>query len=190
MEKKPILDIMVDLETASTKNNAAILSWAMVPFERNGERYGIDDFYKVVNLTSCFMAGMDIEKGTQEWWESQSPAARAAVMKPEGESILSVTRAAYCWLSALAEKNDLYMWCRGIDFDLPKIEWCFRKFLEKEAPYKYSHKMDVRTVLKFMDIDQSQFEFEGVKHHSVDDCLHDIKMVQKAYELKDLQAKG
>ena len=186
MEKKPILDIMVDLETASTKENAAILSWAMVPFDRQGKRWGFENFYKTVNLTSCFMAGMDIEKGTQLWWEGQTPEARAAVMKSEGENILSVTSAAYCWLSALAEKNDLYMWCRGIDFDIPKMEWCFRKFVEKgtgdeDFPYKYSHKMDVRTVLKFMQIDPSQFEFEGIRHHSVDDCNHDIKMVQKAY---------
>ena len=41
MEKKPILDIMVDLETASTKENAAILSWAMVPFDRCGESGGL-----------------------------------------------------------------------------------------------------------------------------------------------------
>jgi hypothetical protein len=111
-------------------------------------------------------------------------------LKTEGESTLSVTRAAYCWLSALAEKYDLYMWCRGVDFDLPKIEWCFRKFVEKsptdeDFPYRYSHKMDVRTVLKFMQIDQSQFEFEGVKHHSVDDCRHDIKMVQEVYQIKN-----
>ena len=190
MEKKPILDIMVDLETASTKENAAILSWAMVPFDRFGKRWGFENFYKTVNLTSCFMAGMDIEKDTQKWWEKQDPEARAAVMKSEGENILSVTNAAYCWLSTLAEKNDLYMWCRGIDFDLPKMEWCFRKFVEKSSgdegfPYKFSHKMDVRTVLKFMDIDQSQFEFEGIKHHSVDDCNHDIKMIQKACQLKN-----
>jgi hypothetical protein len=43
--------------------------------------------------------------------------------------------------------------------------------------------MDVRTVLKFMQIDQAQFPFEGVKHNSVDDCRHDIKMVQRAYQL-------
>lgn len=190
MEKKPILDIMVDLETASTKENATILSWAMVPFDRENKRYGFDYFYKLVNMTSCFMAGMDVDKGTQQWWQAQSPEARAAVMKTEGESILSVTRAAYCWLSALAEKYDLYMWCRGIDFDLPKIEWCFRQFVEKsptdkDFPYKYSHKMDVRTVLKFMDVDQSQFQFEGTKHQSVDDCNHDIKMIQHAYQVKN-----
>ena len=184
MEKKPILNIMVDLETASTKENAAILSWAMVPFTEDGAKCELETFYRIVNLTSCFMAGMDVERGTQKWWESQTPEARAAVMKSEGESILNVTRSAYCWLSALAETYDLYMWCRGIDFDLPKIECCFRKFLEQDAPYKYSHKMDVRTVLKFMQIDQTQFEFEGTRHHSVDDCVHDIKMVRKAFQLK------
>ena len=181
MEEKQILNIMVDLETASTKENAAILSWAMVAFHSDGMECEEKPFYKAVNLTSCFMAGMDIERGTQDWWQQQTPEARSAIMKAEGENILPVTRAAYCWLSALAEKYDLYMWCRGIDFDLPKIEWCFRKFLEQDAPYKYSHKMDVRTVLKFMQIDQSGFPFDGTKHHALDDCRHDIKMIQAAY---------
>lgn len=190
MEKKPILDIMVDLETASTKENATILSWAMVPFDREGKKCELDNFYKLVNMTSCFMAGMDIDKGTQQWWQAQSPVVRAAVMKTEGESIISVTRSAYCWLSVLAEKYDLYMWCMGIDSHLPKIEWCFRQFVEKsptdtDFPYNDLHKMDVHTVLKFMDVDQSQFRFEGVKHHSVDDCNHDIKMIQHAYQIKN-----
>lgn len=181
MEEKQILNIMVDLETASTKENAAILSWAMVAFHSDGMECEEKPFYKAVNLTSCFMAGMDIERGTQDWWQQQTPEARSAIMKAEGENILPVTRSAYCWLSALAEKYDLYMWCRGIDFDLPKIEWCFRKFLEQDAPYKYSHKMDVRTVLKFMQVDQSGFPFDGTKHHALDDCRHDIKMIQAAY---------
>lgn len=185
MEKKQILNIMVDLETASIKENAAILSWAMVAFTTDGSECNIEPFYKTVNLTSCFMAGMDIDRSTQDWWQQQSPESRAAILQANGENIFSVSYDAHCWLSALAESYDLYMWCRGIDFDLPKIEWCFRKFLEQNAPYKYSHKMDVRTVLKFMQVDQTQFPFEGTKHYAVDDCRHDIKMVQKAYQLKN-----
>ena len=184
MEKKQILNIMVDLETASIKENAAILSWAMVAFTTDGSECNIEPFYKTVSLTSCFMAGMDIDRSTQDWWMKQSPESRVVILQAEGENILPVTRAAYCWLSALSEKHDLCMWCRGIDFDLPKIEWCFRNFLEQNAPYKYYHKMDVRTVLEFMNIDQSAFPFEGVKHHSVDDCRHDIKMVQAACKLQ------
>ena len=114
------------------------------PLTEKTRRSGFDNFYKLVNMTSCFMAGMDIDKGTQQWWQAQSPEARAAVMKTEGESILSVTRAAYCWLSALAE-YDLYMWCRGIDFDLPKIEWCFRQFVEKSPTDTGLSRTSIRT---------------------------------------------
>ena len=184
MEKKPVLNLMVDLETASTKENAAILSWAMVPFIADGGECGIDPFYMTVNLTSCFMAGMDFDRSTQDWWMEQDAEARAEVMKGGESNILSVTRNAFCWLSSLSERYDLYMWCRGIDFDLPKMEWCFRNLLEQEAPYRYSHKMDVRTVLKFMGVDQSQFPFIGVKHNAEDDCRHDIRMIQHAFLAK------
>ena len=183
MEKKPILNIMVDLETASTKENAAILSWAMVPFFTDGTEFtDTEDFYRVVSLTSCFFAGMDVDKDTQDWWMKQEPKAKSLFLHAEDENIHGVAMEAYTWLSNLAEKYDLYMWARGLDFDIPKMEWCFSKFVERPLPYKYSHKMDVRTVLKFMQIDQSQFEMQGVKHNALDDCKHDIRMIQEAYK--------
>lgn len=186
MEKKPILNIMVDLETASTKENAAILSWAMVPFFTDGTEFtDMEDFYRVVSLTSCFFAGMDVDKDTQDWWMKQEPKAKSLFLHAEDENIHGVAMEAYTWLSNLAEKYDLYMWARGLDFDIPKMEWCFRKFVERPLPYKYSHKMDVRTVLKFMQIDQSQFEMQGVKHNALDDCKHDIRMIQEAYKWKE-----
>lgn len=185
MEKKPILNIMVDLETASTKENAAILSWAMVPFSADGsEITGTEDFYRVVSLTSCFLAGMDFDRNTQEWWMEQDPKARGIFLHAQDANILGVASGAYAWLSNLSEKYDLYLWARGIDFDIPKMEWCFRQFVERPLPYRYSHKMDVRTVLKFMQIDQSQFEMQGIKHNALDDCRHDIRMIQEAYKRK------
>ena len=186
MEKKPILNIMVDLETASTKENAAILSWAMAPFFTDGTEFtDMEDFYRVVSLTSCFFAGMDVDKDTQDWWMKQEPKAKSPFLHAEDENIHGVAMEAYTWLSNLAEKYDLYMWARGLDFDIPKMEWCFRKFVERPLPYKYSHKMDVRTVLKFMQIDLSQFEMQGVKHNALDDCKHDIRMIQEAYKWKE-----
>lgn len=185
MEKKPILNIMVDLETASTKENAAILSWAMVPFFTDGTEFtDMEDFYRVVSLTSCFFAGMDVDKDTQNWWMKQDPKAKSLFLHAEDENIHGVAMEAYTWLSNLAEKYDLYMWARGLDFDIPKMEWCFSKFVERPLPYKYSHKMDVRTVLKFMEVDQSQFEMQGVKHNALDDCKHDIRMIKETYERK------
>jgi hypothetical protein len=188
MEKKPILNIMVDLETASTKENAAILSWAMVPFFTDGKEFDeMEDFYRVVSLTSCFMAGMDIDKETQGWWMKQEPEARGSILFEQDSSIHGVAYEAYTWLANLSEKYDLHLWARGLDFDLPKIEWCFREFVDRPLPYKYSHKMDVRTVLKFMGIDQSLCEMQGVKHKAIDDCKHDIKMIQEAHRLRNMR---
>ena len=186
MEHKPILNIMVDLETASTKENAAILSWAMVPFHTDGNKFDdIDGFYRIVSLTSCFLAGMNFEDSTQQWWMNQDPQSKGILLHSEEKNIQDVTFEAFAYLENLSQKYELYLWSRGIDFDITKIEWCFNKFVERPLPYKYSHKMDVRTVLRFMNVDQSQFEFKGIRHSSVDDCLHDIKMVQAAYKQKE-----
>lgn len=180
-EDKPILDIMIDIETMSKKENASILSWAMVPFFRDGSKFeDAKDFYQIVSLTSCVFAGMDIDPETQEWWLKQDPKAKSIFLHGEKLNIHRVACDAYSYLEKLSEKYDLYLWSRGIDFDIPKIEWCFCKFVDRPLPYKYSHKMDVRSVLKFMGVDQSQFEFKGVKHNSIDDCMHDIRMIQTA----------
>lgn len=188
MEKKPILNIMVDLETTAKSENAGILSWAMVAFATNGEEIPDFTFERVVTLRSCFFAGMKIDVDTQEWWDKQSPQAKHHILTGEADSIRTVAKDAYMQLEALAESHDIYLWSRGIDFDLPKIKWCFEHLLEKDErdfPFKFSHKMDVRTVLKFMQIDQSQFEFKGVQHRSLDDCMHDIRMIQEAYKWKE-----
>ena len=186
MEHKPILNIMVDLETASTKENAAILSWAMMPFHTDGDKFeDADGFHRIVSLTSCFLAGMSFEDRTQQWWMKQDPKSKDVLLHTEGKNIQDVTLESFAYLENLSQEYDLYLWSRGIDFDITKIEWCFNKFVKRPLPYKYSHKMDVRTVLKFMGVDQSQFEFNGVKHNSMDDCRHDIKMIQAAYKQKE-----
>ena len=188
MEKKPILNIMVDLETASKKENAAIVSWAMVPFFTDGnEVEDAEPMELYIDLTSCFLSGMDFEKDTQDWWLKQDPKAKHSLINAEKNSIHSAAKEIYGWMLILSETYDLYLWSRGIDFDLPKVKWCFEHLLEideKDFPFKYSHKMDVRTVLKFMEIDPSQYEFEGVKHRALDDCMYDIRMICDAYRKK------
>lgn len=183
--KKKELQIMIDLETVSNDPDAGILSMAFVPFSINEEKLPTDDIlYRVIDLASCYMSGMNMI-GCQEFWVGQDPKAKAAILNaPEKVSIQSASADAFGFLSALAENYDLVMWCRGLDYDIPKLEYCFRRFVEKPLPYKYSHKHDVRTCLHDFFINESDYEFEGIKHHSVDDCRHDIKMVQAAYRVR------
>lgn len=185
--KKPELHIMIDLETSSNEPDAGIFSMALVPFSIDEEKLPTDEiFYRVIDLASCYMAGMNMV-GCQEWWVEQDPKAKAVILNAEKKvSIQSASADAFGFLSAWAENYDLIMWCRGLDYDIPKLEYCFRRFVERPFPYKYSHKRDVRTCLRDFDIQEDDFEFEGVKHHSVDDCRHDIQMVQAAYKKRKM----
>lgn len=176
---KPRLDIMIDMETVSLAENAGILSLAMLPFSRGKETLGIEPFSRTVDLASCFMAGMCMT-GSQEWWMKQEPKAVSAIVNAEKQSISHVMNDAHTYLSALAETYELIMWSRGTDFDFPKLEWCFRKFVEKDSPYCYWNKRDVRTIIHEMRIDETQFEFEGIKHNALDDCRHQVKLVREA----------
>lgn len=183
---KPRLDVMLDMETVSLAENAGILSLSMVPFSRDGSvDINHERFYRVVDLSSCFMAGMDMV-GCQEWWMKQDPKAISNIVNATKEPISTVINKAYYYLSALSETYELIIWSRGIDFDFPKLEWCFRKFVEKENPYKYYNKRDVRTWLSEAEIDESQVAFEGVKHNSLDDNLHQIKLLQESFRTNRL----
>ena len=178
--KKPRLDLMLDIETCDNSEDAAILSISIVPFNRNGEPTELKSYNQVIDLTSCFMAGMKMT-GCQKWWMKQDPIVISAIVNAPKKTIQKVMNEVHDYLSGLAETYDLQLWSRGTDYDFPKLEYGLRKFVEKEPPYKYSHKWDVRTIVKGLGIDESQFEFEGRKHIAIDDATHDIKLVQAAF---------
>lgn len=182
--KKPRMDVMCDMETVSLKENAGLLSIALVPFRISKQVDvpfdGRAPFYCAIDLASCFMAGMDMV-GCQEWWMKQDPKAISCILSMVKVPVVKAINEAYRYLSELAEQYELVMWSRGMDFDFPKLEWCFNKFVEKPLPYHYWNKRDVRTLVKEMGINEEDFEFEGVKHNSMDDCFHQIRLVCEAY---------
>ena len=66
------VNVMVDLETMSTKSNAAICSIGAVKFE--GKEI-LDTFYCTINLKTCKDAGMHVSKDTVKWWSEQNKEA-------------------------------------------------------------------------------------------------------------------
>ena len=175
------MHIMLDMETCALEENAAILSIALMPFSMDGSAVP-EPLYLVVDTMSCFMAGMAMTS-SQEWWVKQEAAAKAELLRAEKVSIAEVFREIDGYLSALAEEYTLVIWSRGINFDLPKFEYCYRRFVEKPLPYNYWSVADVRTALRMAGINHHDFAFEGTRHNALDDCRHQIKMIQAAKQL-------
>jgi hypothetical protein len=68
-----MIHVMVDLETLSTKSNAAILAIGAVKF--TPEKGVYDNYYQVVT-TPPETEGFHISTETLEWWTKQSAEAQ------------------------------------------------------------------------------------------------------------------
>ena len=181
---KPELNLMLDLETASTRPDAAILSIAIVPFNPDpaGPAPEVSSYYEVISLNSCFIEGDHFDRDTQEWWMRQDAAAKMEIINREGHPVRKVIRNVYCHLAYLAEQYELVVWSQGIDFDFPILEHAFKKYEGKdELPYKYWNKRDTRTILKWCGVDYRNIERTGTAHNALDDCMTQIKNVQAAF---------
>lgn len=190
MNQLPEMHIMLDLETCALEENAAILSICLMPFSLDKDSTVPEPFCQVVDTMSCFMAGMSLGS-SQEWWTRQDAAAKIALLKAEKVSVDTTFRNVHSYLSALAENHELVIWSRGLNFDLPKLEYCLHRFAEKPLPYLYWNVADVRTALRMAGVNHHDFEFVGTKHNAIDDCRHQIKLVQAAFdEVKSLRSKA
>ena len=78
-------EVMLDLETLSTRPNAVILVIGAIKFNR-GEKWKdscnkkdlekLDFFYTRIKIDSCVKAGLHIDPSTQKWWEEQNEESK------------------------------------------------------------------------------------------------------------------
>ena len=182
--QKPQLNLMLDLETAGIRQDGIILSIAIVPFNPNPAEPvpEVDSYYEVINMISCWLEGDKPDEDTQQWWMRQDHRAKHELLSRQGTLVRTAIREAYNYLAYLAEQYELVVWSQGIDFDFPILEHAIKKYVEpKEMPYQYWNKRDVRTILKWCDVDYRNIERTGTAHNALDDCRTQIKNVQAAY---------
>ena len=73
-------NVMVDLETLGTRNNAVIIAVGAVEFCKDA---GVGrSFYAVIDPQSCVDHGLKIDASTVMWWMKQNDSARAAFDRP------------------------------------------------------------------------------------------------------------
>lgn len=184
--KKTRLEVMLDLETTGIEETSGILEISLMPFFLDGTPTDMEPLTKTIDLTSCWLEGMTFDKSTQRWWMKQDAKAKWQLRHSEKTDIRKAIKEAHQWLSALCEGYEVHVWCRGLNFDIPKFERCVRTLLEEELPYKWWNLEDARTYTHAFDVHTSDIEFQGIPHSAVDDCRHQIRIVQETYKRKQL----
>lgn len=197
------IDIMLDLETLETNSSPALLEISAVNFNRDTGKIG-SRFSTLIKPQSCIRAGLDIDGETVKWWLTQDQEAIERVLIAainEGKELKNALLSFSNWISLLREKVQevnpdlkvkLRVWGNGIIADNVWLQSAY-EVTGLEFPIRHNEHRDVRTVLDMAehilgyDLKES-VEFTGLKHVSLDDCIHQIKQVSKAYmEIRKLK---
>lgn len=164
-------DCMIDLETLSTRSNAAILSIGAVMF--NEQEIG-SGFYQVVRWpkiagtynTSVF----HVEQSTLDWWEQQSDEARTVFDDPDAQYIANALSTFDIWLRDVvkADLDQLRVWGNGAAFDNTILSTAF-KLIGIPQPWKHWNDRCYRTIKnQHKDIKAKR---TGTHHNALDDAV-------------------
>jgi exodeoxyribonuclease VIII len=163
------VNIMVDLETMSTRSHAAICSIGAVKFE--GSKI-LDTFYCTVDLASCKDAGMHISKATVEWWSKQNKEALRELTR-NNISLQEALDKFELWFGP----KSLPIWGNGAVFDNTILGNAY--FITgREPPWKCWDDRCYRTA-KSMFNWITEDKREGTYHNALDDAMHQTKHLIK-----------
>jgi hypothetical protein len=164
------IDVMVDLETMSTQNNASIVSIGAVVFSKEGVS-AYDGFYRAVSLESCQKLGLHIEAGTVMWWMKQSSEARAALAG--GSALATALQEFTAWVHQQMTHRgaiSVRLWGNGATFDNVILRSAYAA-AGLEPPWKFWNDRCYRT-LRAQYPDLALPDRGGVHHNALDDAKY------------------
>lgn len=161
--------VMIDIETMGNKSFASIVSIAAVVFDLETGDVG-EKFNVKVSLDSCLKAGLKIDASTVEWWLRQSDEARGKIAS---DGSYTIGEALKMFRAFITRENPFFLWGNSSRFDLGILENAYNS-IGMDIPWVCWNERDVRTLVSFAPEVKRRFEFKGVKHDPLDDCLHQI----------------
>lgn len=166
------MQVVIDIETLSLKPNAVILSIGAIA--ESGETFYTEldwrhqKYHRHVDPETCM------------WWAKQTEQTplQGEVLLADGLMDLNY------WLQDY-ERDSLYIWARGPQFDVVILENAFEE-AGIPVPWKYKNVRDVRTALSLSSI--TDLFKPTRKHHALEDARADMKNLSlrglTTYDLK------
>lgn len=158
---------MIDLETFSTKHNAAIIQIGACYFDRTTGEIG-KTFKVNISPKDSVVFGADIDPDTVTWWMKQSDAARESVLKESGVSLKDALDSFNIFLQGTQN-----VWSHAT-FDFPII---MNNFIMAGIAPKINFRMarDIRTLTNLANLPHTESKRSGIHHDALDDCLFQVK---------------
>jgi hypothetical protein len=172
-------NIMLDLETLGTGNNAVIISIGAVLFDKDG--ISNNTFYRRVDPQSCVAAGMKMSVSTVMWWMKQSEEARAEFNKPSGHISEVLQMFSYWVTDNVGNFEERKVWGNGATFDNVILDNAYKACMI-EKPWPYWGDACYRTLKNLFP--EVKMERTGTFHNALDDARsqaeHCIRLLKAA----------
>lgn len=169
--------VMLDLETMSTRPDAAILAIGAVKFDLTGLK---DEFYEVVSLKSSMDLGLRIEAHSILWWMQQDDEARNAFKRP----VVSLPLALSSFDGFFTIGRDPVIWGNGSDFDNVILANAYR-VINKNPPWDYRNNRCYRSARNAYPNVLRQDK--GTKHNALDDARNQARHLLSIIRHTDME---
>lgn len=178
-------NLMLDLETMSTKPDAPIVSIGAVFFDPQSGELGAE-FYVPVSLSSAMEQGAIPDGDTIIWWLKQSPEARAAICSTDVMTIADALSELSHFINRHADNTKyLKAWGNGTNFDNVILRSAYER-AGQTCPWKFWNDSDVRTIVTLgreIGFDPKRdMPFDGERHNALADAIHQAKYVSAIHQ--------
>lgn len=192
---KTEIDIIIDLETLSTRRTAAIVCIGAVALIGDNV---CDEFYLKIDIESALSAGGKVDGETLAWWLRQDEDARLELYGPDRTPLRMALFKFSQWVHEVESHHtgQMIAWGNGASFDLAILAEAYKEH-GIDIPWEFWNERDLKTALTFAP--QAKLlagPFIGTKHHALDDAHHEAKQlvalrrilrVQADPEIKEIQ---
>lgn len=163
------LDVMIDLETLSTRADAAIVSIGAVWFNPQTQQVG-QPIHLVVDMADSIRTGGHVDGNTVAWWLALSDAARQSITTGKRLDMAGALVALGRFLCNVAPDSAVRVWGNGADFDMTILASAYAR-LNLPLPWRYYNARCFRTLRK-LHPDVQAPQFASAEHNAADDALH------------------
>ena len=177
------MDIMLDLETLSTRPESVIVTIGAVKFNPQTDYIDLErGLYQRVNVDEQLALDRHVLDSTLEWWMTQPEDVREEALGEDNRvSLDAMTRELNKFCVGVTN-----IWCQGPAFDIVILENLYRQ-LNKPVPWQFWQIRDSRTL--FGVHGDPREKDRKAAHNALMDCYYQAIGVQQIYQkINDLTA--
>ena len=178
------MDIMLDIETLSTRPEAVVLTLGAVKFDPFADDVSTETgLYIRMDVDEQLALNRHVQQDTVDWWGRQSEDVREEALGEHERTGLN--EVADQINRFLVGSNNI--WCQGPAFDIVILENLYRQ-LNRPAPWLFWQIRDSRTLFGVHG-DPRNKNATGA-HNALIDCYYQARAVQQVYKSANVQKRN